>query len=55
MQPKMDEKFEEAGESASVLDDTTDTKEEKDVKRTMLHCLNEVSDLHERIKKFVVF
>jgi hypothetical protein len=38
-------------EEATVLDD--DTQEEQDIKRELLHLLNTVADIHERIKKFV--
>jgi hypothetical protein len=39
-------------EEATVLDD--DTQEEQDIKRELLHLLNTVADIHERIKKFVL-
>lgn len=41
-------------EDATVLDDTHDTQEVRDMKRSGLHVLNELADLHERIKKCVV-
>lgn len=41
----------EGQEAVTVLDDTTDTKEERDLKRMVLHIMSEIADLHERIKK----
>lgn len=38
-------------EEATALDD--DTQEEQDIKRELLHLLNTVADIHERIKKYV--
>ena len=37
----------------TVLDDTQETKEEKDFKRGMLNFFNDAADLHERVRKCV--
>jgi hypothetical protein len=44
---------EEDIDDPTVLDDTKENKEEQDVKRAMLHAINGIADLHERIKKYV--
>jgi GRAM domain-containing protein 4 len=38
-------------ETVTVLDDSNDTKQDKDVKRAILQTLSDIVDLHERIKK----
>lgn len=38
-------------EAATVLDDPKESKDEQDVKRSILNALSEVADLHERVKK----
>ncbi|KAG0708846.1 hypothetical protein DFH29DRAFT_1035823 [Suillus ampliporus] len=38
-------------EATTVLDD--DSQEEQDIKRELLHLLNTIADVHERIKKYV--
>lgn len=40
-------------EEATVLDD--DTQEEQDIKRELLHLLNTVADIHERIKNVFIW
>lgn len=40
-------------EEATVLDD--DTQEEQDIKRELLHLLNTVADIHERIKNIFIW
>ncbi|KAG1825922.1 uncharacterized protein BJ212DRAFT_1443943 [Suillus subaureus] len=40
-------------EAATVLDD--DTQEEQDIKRELLHLLNIVADIHERIKNIFIW
>lgn len=40
-------------EAATVLDD--DTQEEQDIKRDLLHLLNIVADIHERIKNIFIW
>ncbi|KAG2154833.1 hypothetical protein DEU56DRAFT_770676 [Suillus clintonianus] len=40
-------------EAATVLDD--DTQEEQDIKRDLLHLLNTVADIHERIKNVFIW
>jgi len=40
-------------DDTTVLDDTKESSEEKDVKRAILQAINEIADLHERIKKYV--
>jgi hypothetical protein len=40
-------------EAATVLDD--DTQEEQDIKRELLHLLNTVADIHERIKNVFIW
>jgi hypothetical protein len=45
--------LEEQEKDATVLDDTKNSREERDIKRRALHALSEIGDLHERIKKYV--
>ncbi|KAG1757589.1 hypothetical protein EDB19DRAFT_1901101 [Suillus lakei] len=40
-------------EAATVLDD--DTQEEQDIKRELLHLLNTIADIHERIKNVFIW
>ena len=39
----------------TILDDTKESQQEMDMKRATLQALNELADLHERIKKSVDF
>lgn len=39
----------------AVPEDTVDKEEAADVKRTAIYALNEIADLHERVKKCVPF
>lgn len=42
-------------DEATLLDDSGESEEERDVKRLGLLVLNELADLHERVKKSVIF
>ena len=41
----------QASETTTVLDDSKDTKQDKDIRRAILQTLSDIADLHERIKK----
>ena len=40
------------GEEATVLDDPEDCEGDKDVKRAILHILDDIADMHERVRKY---
>ncbi|KAF9456188.1 hypothetical protein BDZ94DRAFT_1351112 [Collybia nuda] len=42
-------------EGTAIFDDTEDSQDMKDLKRTGLHILNELADLHERIKNILIW
>lgn len=42
-------------DTSTVVDDQTESKEERDLKRLLLTIMNEIADLHERFKKWVLF
>ena len=39
----------------AVPEDTVDKEETADIKRIAIYALNEIADLHERVKKCVLF
>ena len=39
----------------AVPEDTVDKEEAADIKRIAIYALNEIADLHERVKKYVPF
>ena len=39
----------------AVPEDTNDNEEAADIKRIVIYALNEIADLHERVKKCVSF
>jgi hypothetical protein len=42
-------------DSMAVPEDTVDKEEAADIKRIVIYALNEIADLHERVKKCVPF
>lgn len=43
--------LQESEDTATVLDDTKETKQETDGKRAILQIFTDIADVHERIKK----
>ncbi|KAF8168110.1 hypothetical protein B0H34DRAFT_46392 [Crassisporium funariophilum] len=42
-------------QDATVLDDADDNEDSKDIKRLVLHVLNEIADLHERVRNVFIW
>jgi hypothetical protein len=52
---KKDESLEESVDSVTVLDDAKESEDERDIKQTALHLVNEVANLHERVKNIFIW